>query len=137
MKAELDHIGIAVMPDSPLAKLLGIVGLPVVGSERVESEQVQVDWVPLPPRQAQIELIRGTSPESKISTYLAKKGKDGIHHICLRVPDLQQMMGKVEKAGFRFVYDKPHEGADHCLVNFVHPATTGGVLIELSQEIQS
>lgn len=133
IQAYLDHIGIAVKPASRLAELLKILGLPISGQEEVPREQVRVDWVPLPAKQGKIELLQGSSPESAISKYLAKNGKDGIHHLSFRVQDIAAAMAAISAAGFRLVYPEARDGADHCLVNFVHPASTGGILIEISQ----
>lgn len=140
--AYLDHIGIAVQANSPLAKALGIIGLASSGNEVVASEKVDTEWFPLPAVKnvapntsgTSIELLHPTEPESVIGKFLAKNGRDGVHHLSFRVEDLGAMMKKFEAAGFRFVYPSPKPGAHDCLVNFLHPATTGGVLLELTEK---
>jgi methylmalonyl-CoA epimerase len=133
--AFLDHIGIAVTPGSRLAEVLEVLGLPVTGSENVEREKVDTDWIPLPNEAGNVELLRPTDPESVIGKFLAKSGRDGIHHLSFRVEDIQEASARLKKAGFRLVYADPKAGAHHCLVNFIHPQTTGGVLLEISQKI--
>lgn len=133
MKAYLDHIGVAVHPRSRLAELLEILGLPITDSETVEREQVDVDWVPLPNRQkTKIELLQPTGREGAIAKYLAKSGRDGIHHLSFRVGDIEGISEELLAAGFQLVYPESREGADDCMVNFVHPASTGGILVELT-----
>ena len=140
--AYLDHIGIAVQVNSPLAKALGLLGVACSGSEKVASEKVDTEWFPLPAVKSaapnlsgtSIELLRPTDPESVIGKFLAKSGRDGVHHLSFRVSDLGAMMKKFEAAGFRFVYPSPKPGAHNCVVNFLHPSTTGGVLLELTEK---
>lgn len=132
--AHLDHIGIAVGTGSRLAEALAILGLPVTGSETVEREKVDTDWVPLPLEPGNVELLKPTDPESVIGKFLAKNGRDGIHHLSFRVEDIQAVSAKLLAAGFRLVYPEAKPGAHHCLVNFIHPGTTGGVLLEITEK---
>ena len=132
--AKLDHIGISVSPGSRLAELLEILELPRAGSEKVESEKVNVEWVPLPVTTTKIELLTGTSADSAITKFLAKTGKDAIHHLSFRVADIESSMKALTKAGFKVIYPEAREGAGGCRVNFIHPSTTGGLLIEISEK---
>lgn len=132
--AYLDHIGIAVGSGSRLAEALALLGLPVTGSERVEREKVDTDWVPLPMVQGNVELLKPTDPESVIGKFLSKAGRDGIHHLSFRVEDIQAVSAKLTAAGFRLIYPEPKPGAHNCLVNFIHPQTTGGVLLEITEK---
>lgn len=132
--AYLDHIGIAVGSSSRLAEALALLGLPVTGSERVEREKVDTDWVPLPVVQGNVELLKPTDPESVIGKFLAKAGRDGIHHLSFRVEDIKAVSAKLAAAGFRLIYPEPKPGAHNCLVNFIHPGTTGGVLLEITEK---
>ena len=132
--AYLDHIGIAVRPGSKLAEVLAILGLPVTHTETVAREQVDTEWVPLPTKQGNIELLHALSPDSTIGKFLDKLGRDGIHHLSFRVENIVKTSEALQKAGFRLIYPEAKEGAHHCLVNFIHPATTGGVLLEISQK---
>lgn len=132
--AYLDHIGIAVKPGSRLAEALAILGLPVTSSERVEREKVDTDWIPLPVQPGNVELLRPTEPDSVIGKFLDKLGRDGIHHLSFRVESIEDVSAKLTAAGFRLIYPAAKPGAHNCLVNFIHPGTTGGVLLEISEK---
>ncbi len=132
--AYLDHIGIAVTPGSRLAAALAVLGLPVTGQERVEREKVDTEWIPLPLQQGSVELLQPTDASSVIAKFLEKTGRDGIHHLSFRVEDIQATSQALEAAGFRLIYPAPKPGAHGCLVNFLHPQTTGGVLLEISEK---
>lgn len=134
MKAYLDHIGIAVTPGSRLHEALKVLGLPISGSEEVSREKVKVDWVPLPQERAQVELLHPTAPDSTIQKFLDKNGRDGVHHLSFRVSDIRGAMKALEAAGFKMIYPEPKPGAHGCLVNFIHPQTTGGVLLEITEK---
>lgn len=131
--AYLDHIGIAVQKGSRLAEALAVLGLPVTGHERIESEKVDTEWVPLPDLPGHIELLHPLEPESVIGKFLAKSGRDGIHHLSFRVENILAVSDKLRAAGFKLIYPVPRPGAHHCLVNFIHPQTTGGVLVEITE----
>jgi methylmalonyl-CoA/ethylmalonyl-CoA epimerase len=133
MSAYLDHIGIAIKPDSPLKRVLEIIGLKSTGKEEVESEKVEVEWVPLP-KPGKIELLRATTEDSQIAKYLEKNNKDGVHHLSFRVDSVEKISEKLKQAGFQLIYPKAKPGADGCMVNFVHPKSTGGVLIEITEK---
>ena len=133
---DLDHIGIAVKSldeGKPFYEALGIAG--EMTTEVVPTEQVKVGFMTLK-NGSRIELLEPTSPESPIAKFLTKRGP-GIHHICLRVTDIRQVMKKLKDKGLRVLSDEPKPGAHNCLVAFVHPASAGGVLVELSQKMGS
>lgn len=132
--AFLDHIGIAVKPDSRLAEALAILGLPVTGTEVVEREKVNTAWIPLPNQPGHVELLQPTEPSSVIQTFLDKNGRDGIHHLCFRVEDVRAISERLKASGFQLIYPDAKPGAHNCLVNFLHPKTTGGVLLEISEK---
>jgi len=133
--AYLDHIGIAVTPGSRLAEALAVLGLPITGTETVEREKVDTAWIPLPNQQGSVELLQPTEPDSVIAKFLAKSGRDGIHHLSFRVESIQAASALLQAAGFRLIYPEPKPGAHNCLVNFIHPQTTGGVLLEISEKV--
>ena len=132
--AYLDHIGIAVKKDSKLASALAILGLPVTGQETVEREKVDTEWIPLPQKPGNIELLQPTAADSTIQKFLDKSGRDGIHHLSFRVEDIKVISKKLTDAGFKLIYPEPKLGAHNCIVNFIHPQTTGGVLLEITQK---
>jgi methylmalonyl-CoA/ethylmalonyl-CoA epimerase len=130
---ELDHIGIAV-PDlnTNLAfwQALGWMGKP--GPEVVDEQKVKVGMLPLK-NAANIELLEPTSDESTVAKFMAKKGP-GIHHICFRVKGIDDLLKKLSAAGVKLINQAPVRGAHNCRVAFVHPSSTGGVLVELSEK---
>jgi methylmalonyl-CoA epimerase len=133
MKAVLDHIGIAVNDlSAALAFYRDALGLDVEAPEEVASERVRAHFVPVGgPR---LELLEGTSPDSAIAKYIEKRGP-GLHHITLRVDDIAKALARLKARGVRLVDEEPRPGAEGSLVAFVHPASTGGVLIELKQGV--
>ena len=83
--------------------------------------------------ESRIELLEGTSPESPISKFLEKRG-GGVHHIAIAVDDIQSALADLKAKGARLIDETPRTGADGCLVAFIHPSSTGGVLLELVQD---
>jgi methylmalonyl-CoA epimerase len=134
VSAYLDHIGIAVKPGSRLAEALGILGLKITGTERVEREKVDTAWIPLPNQPGHVELLNPTEASSVIQTFLDKQGKDTIHHLSFRVKDIKKVSERLVKEGFQLIYPEPKPGAHDCLVNFIHPKSTGGVLLEITEK---
>lgn len=128
---ELDHIGIAVKNLDDGGVFYKALGLKESDREEVTTEKVKVGFYPLGNR-SDIELLEGTDPDSPISKFIDKKGP-GIHHICLRVKNIDSVVTKLKVAGVRLINETPKQGAHNCRVVFVHPASTGGVLIELSE----
>lgn len=134
MLAYLDHIGIAITPGSRLAAALEVLGLPVTGRERVEREKVDTTWIPLPPTAGHVELLEPTDPASTIALFLDKQKRDCIHHLSFRVEDIRATSAALVSAGFALIYPEARAGAHDCLVNFIHPKTTGGVLLEIAEK---
>jgi methylmalonyl-CoA/ethylmalonyl-CoA epimerase len=126
----LDHIGIAVASLEQGTAFYRTLGLEVTGVEEVAEQGVRVAFLPV--GDGRLELLEPTGPESPIARHLAKRGP-GIHHISLHVHDIRAVMERLKAAGHRLLSDEPQAGAHGCLVCFVHPASTGGVLLELSQ----
>ncbi|MFS8636884.1 MAG: methylmalonyl-CoA epimerase [Gemmatimonadota bacterium] len=128
----LDHVAIAVASIDealPVFELLtGGVGSP---RERVESQGVDVVFVGT--GVGRVELIEPVSPDSPVARFLEKRGP-GLHHLAYRVPDIEAALARLSAAGMRLIDERPRPGAHGRLVAFVHPASTGGVLIELVQE---
>ena len=128
----LDHVAIAVASIDealPVFELLtGGVGSP---RERVESQGVDVVFVGT--GVGRIELIEPVSEDSPVARFLAKRGP-GLHHLAYRVPDIEAALARLSAAGMRLIDERPRPGAHGRLVAFIHPASTGGVLIELVQE---
>jgi LAO/AO transport system kinase len=126
----IDHLGIAV---NGLEAALGFyqsLGLEVAHRETVSTEKVNLAM--LPAGESRIELLEPASPDSPIAKYLEKRGP-GLHHVALRVPDLNAALERLRASGARLV-GEPRQGAGGHLYVFIHPASTGGVLLELIQE---
>jgi LAO/AO transport system kinase len=129
--ANIDHLGIAVRSlDAALKFYRDQLGLDVSMRETVEQEKVNVAMLPL--GEPRIELLEPTEPDSVIAKFLDKRG-EGLHHVALRVPDLNAAMERLRTSGARLL-NEPRKGAGGHLYVFVHPASTGGVLLELIQE---
>ena len=132
MKAELDHIGIAVRDvDDALAFYRDALGLEVVTMEEVPSQRVRAHFVPV--GGAVLELLEATSPDSPIARFTERRGP-GLHHITLRVDDLVTMLAQLEERGITLIDRVPRPGAEGSRVAFVHPSSAHGVLVELKEE---
>jgi len=130
--AILDHIGIAVESiDSGLA-IYQALGVEVEGIEEVADQKVRVAFLPV--GDTRIELLEPTDDTSPIANHLERRGA-GLHHICLRVPDIRAAMAQLSEEGYRLLSEEPLRGAHECLVCFIHPKSAGGVLIEISQKV--
>jgi LAO/AO transport system kinase len=124
----IDHLGVAVKSiEAALGFYQGQLGMQVALREAVPREKVNVAM--LPAGGPRIELLEPTDPESVIGRFLAKRG-EGLHHVALRVPDLNAAVARLRKAGARLL-NEPQAGAGGHRYVFVHPASTGGVLLEL------
>ena len=126
----IDHLGIAVNSIEAAVGLYQSLGLSVAQKEIVATEKVSVAM--LPAGDSRIELLEPAAPDSPISKFLEKRGP-GLHHIALRVPDLGAALERLRASGARLL-NEPRTGAGGHSYVFVHPASTGGVLLELIQE---
>jgi len=129
-RIRIDHLGIAV---KSLQEALGFyesLGLEAAHCETVAAENVNVAM--LPAGESRIELLEPSAPESPIAKFLEKRGP-GLHHVALRVPDLKAAVERLRATGGRLL-NEPRQGAGGHLYVFIHPASTGGVLMELIQE---
>jgi len=129
-KPILDHIGIAVESIAESRRLYEALGLAVEGEEEVAGQDVRVAFLPV--GDSRLELLEPMSPDSPIARHLERRGP-GLHHICLEVSDIRRSMADLRKKGFELLSEDPVSGAHGCLVAFVHPRSTGGILLELSQ----
>ncbi|MSO19415.1 MAG: methylmalonyl Co-A mutase-associated GTPase MeaB [Acidobacteria bacterium] len=129
--AVLDHMGIAVASIAESLKFYeDAMGLRVSGYYDIPQELTRVAM--LPAGEARIELLEATQPDSPIGRFLARRGP-GLHHICIRVPDLGAALDKLKQSGAQLLQAEPQEGAGGHRYVFVHPASAGGVLLELVQ----
>ena len=128
MSFSLDHIGIAVKSLASAKAIYETLGLPISPEETVPAEKVRVVMVPV--GNTRIELLEPTSDDSTIAKFIAKRG-GGLHHICLRVPDLSSAVQKLKADGVRLVSEEVKTGAGGHRYVFIHPQSAGGVLVEL------
>jgi methylmalonyl-CoA epimerase len=126
--AQIDHLGIAVKSLAAAKSIYEKLGLTISPEERVEQEQVRVVMVPV--GESRLELLEATSEDSTIAKFIAKRG-EGLHHVCLKVPDLPAAVARLKKDGVRLVSDEIKTGAGGHRYVFVHPSSAGGVLLEL------
>jgi methylmalonyl-CoA epimerase len=135
MTYQIDHLGIAVKSLAAAKAIYEKLGLSVTPVETVEHEQVRVVMVPV--GESRLELLEATSPDSTVAKFIAKRG-EGLHHVCLRVPDLAAAVARLKRDGVRLVSEDIKTGAGGHQYVFVHPGSAGGVLLELvaSQETQ-
>ena len=128
---KINHLGIATKGiDEALKFWSDALGLENVHTEIVEDQKVRVAMLPI--GESRIELLEPTSDDSPISKFLEKRGP-GIHHIAVEVDDIAASLALLKSQGMRLIDEEPRHGAEGCLVAFVHPASTNGVLLELVQ----
>ena len=124
----IDHLGIAVKSLRSAKAIYEKLGLPISAEETVAAEQVRLVMVPV--GESRLELLEATSESSTIAKFIAKRG-EGLHHVCLRVTDLPAAVQKLKDDGVRLVSEEIKIGAGGHQYVFVHPSSTGGVLLEL------
>jgi methylmalonyl-CoA/ethylmalonyl-CoA epimerase len=129
---KIEHIGIAVRDIKEVEKKFSkLFQTSSYKQESVESEGVLTSFFKI--GESKIELLAATNKNSPIQKFLEKRG-EGIHHIAFEVDDIELEMKRLENEGFILLNDKPKQGADNKLVAFIHPKSTGGILIEICQE---
>lgn len=128
---KIDHIGIATngIAESE-AFWRDALGLPAGEIEEVPQQKVRVRMFSA--GDSRIELLEAMVPDSPISKFLEKRGP-GIHHIAVSVPDIRASLASLKAKGAKLIDEEPRTGAGGCLVAFIHPSSTGGVLLELVQ----
>jgi methylmalonyl-CoA epimerase len=127
-QVQIDHLGIAVKSLAAAKAIYDKLGLSISGEQIVEQEQVRLVMVPV--GESRLELLEATSEDSTIAKFIAKRG-EGLHHVCLRVPDLGAAVERLKQDGVRLVSDEIKIGAGGHRYVFVHPSSAGGVLLEL------
>ncbi|HHZ04053.1 methylmalonyl-CoA epimerase [Acetomicrobium hydrogeniformans] len=127
----VDHIGIAVKSiDEALKFWEEALGIKCTGREEVAEQKVVTAFLPL--GGTEIELLEPTSPESPISKFIESRG-EGIHHLALKVEDIEAALQELKDKGIRLIDEKPRCGAGGAKIAFVHPKAAGGVLLEISE----
>ena len=130
---KINHLGIATKSiDEALQFWSESLGLENVHTETVEDQKVRVAMLPI--GESRVELLEPTSDDSPISKFLEKRG-GGLHHIAVEVDDIYEALANLKAKGMRLIDETPRRGAEGCLVAFIHPAASGGVLLELVQSV--
>ena len=124
----LDHLGVAVKSIAAARGFYEALGLVVSHEETVEHEQVRTAMIPL--GESRVELLEATAEDSTIGRFLAKRG-EGLHHVAVHIEDIDAMFARLTKQGVRLASDAVRVGAGGHRYFFVHPASTGGVLLEI------
>ena len=130
---KLEHIGIAVKNiDQSNTLFAAILGVPHYKIEEVASEGVRTSFFDI--GGVKIELLEALNNDSAIAKHIEKRG-EGVHHLAFSVPDIYEGIQSYKKRGFEVINEIPKRGADDKMICFLHPKSTGGVLIELCQDI--
>lgn len=131
MVRKVDHIGVAVSNLEEALKIYTeVLGLKLHGTEVVEEQKVRVAFLPV--GDTEIELLESTDPEGPIAKFIEKRGQ-GMQHIAFRVDDIDEALERMRQKGVRLIDEKPRYGAGGARIAFLHPKSTGGVLVELCE----
>ena len=127
--APLDHVGIAVADAGAFVRMFGgLLGLSTDEPEVVGLHRLRF----VDAGGATLELVEPTAPDAPVAKFLAKRG-DALHHLCFRVADIDQALDALKARGVKFIDEEPRPGAHGSRIAFLHPSSTGGLLIELKQ----
>lgn len=133
MRVVLDHVGIAVGDlEEALRFYRDALGLEIGSSETVASQGVRAHFVPTGETAAALELLEATSETSPVGRFVSRRGP-GLHHITLRVDDLDAALDRLRAHGVRLIDEAGRPGAEGARVAFIHPASAHGVLVELKE----
>ncbi len=130
MIKRIAHVGIATQSIAAAGEFYNYLGLELNRIEVVEDQKVKVAILEV--GDSAIELIEATQEDSLIQRFVDKRGP-GLHHMTLEVDNLEEQLAFLKEKGIKLIDEKPRQGAEGALIAFVHPDSTGGVLIELSQ----
>jgi len=130
---KVDHIGIAVNSIEDCKKLYSdILGLEHLGSETVAEQKVTTAFFPV--GETEVELLESTAPDGPIAKYIEKNGgRGGVQHIAFRVENIEEALAELKAKGVALIDEKPRRGAGGAKIAFLHPKSTFGVLVELSE----
>lgn len=132
----LDHVAIAVKDLDQAVQVWENLGLEFEEEREIVEEQGVVTAFAPMDTNAHLELLCPHGESGPIHKYIEKKG-EGIHHLCFKVKDVCAKTQELKDKGFTLINPEPVKGAGGCLVNFIHPKSTGGVLVEISQKVES
>lgn len=128
----IEHIGIAVKDlDTSAPFWKHVLNIPHSGTEAVADQGVTTDIYDT--GQGKVELLEATGPDSPIAKFTDKRGP-GVHHLCFKVDNITQAIKELKESGIQVLSDQPSVGAEGYKVVFIHPKSTGGVLVELAEK---
>ncbi|MDH4265635.1 MAG: methylmalonyl-CoA epimerase [Deltaproteobacteria bacterium] len=128
---KIDHIGIAAKSIDQVAPFWSsILGLPIAGRETVEEQKATTAFLPV--GESELEILESTSSEGAIAKFIESRG-EGIQHIAFRVDNIEEALKELKEKGVRLIDEKPRQGAGGAKIAFIHPKSTNGVLLELSE----
>lgn len=131
MLSAIDHVGVAVENlDAALSHYTNSLGMPLVHRETVSEQGVEAALLDV--GDAHIELLQPLGPDTAVGKFLARRGP-GLHHVAYRVTDIERTLEELARAGLRLIDERPRTGIRSSRVAFIHPASTGGVLTEITQ----
>lgn len=131
MLEKIDHIGIAVNNlEQAIPLYRDRLGLEYLGTEEVPWRKIKVAFFRI--GESKIELLESMDPESAVAKHLAKRG-EGVHHLAYQVKDLEKQLERLKQGGVELIDEQPRPGAAGALIAFLHPRSTGGILVELCQ----
>ena len=129
---DIEHVGVAVESMKGLSEIFSdILGLEFTGSEEVKDQQVITDIYQVD--NSKLEFLKATSPDSPIARFIDKKGT-GMHHIAFLVDHLQPALDYLKNQGVHLIDEKPRIGAEGLSIAFIHPKSSGGILVELCEK---
>jgi methylmalonyl-CoA/ethylmalonyl-CoA epimerase len=128
---KIDHIGIAAKSIDQVAPFWStILGLPMAGRETVEEQKATTAFLPV--GESELEILESTSPDGALAKFIESRG-EGVQHIALRVDNIEEALRELKEKGVRLIDEKPRRGAGGAKIAFIHPKSTNGVLLELSE----
>lgn len=129
--SRVDHIGIAVKSIEEALKFYeGALGIKCTGQEVVEDQKVKTAFLPV--GDTEVELLESTSEDGTIAKFIEKKG-EGLHHLAFRVDNIEKALDELKAQGVRLIDEKPRLGAGGAKIAFIHPKSTNGILVEISE----
>ena len=130
MTMKFDHVGVAVKSIDQMLSIYSKIGEFEIKQTEVSGQKAKIAL--LRAGETSVEFLEPTSEESTLSKFIRERG-EGLHHIAFEVDDIEKTTTELKLRGFRFIYDKPADGKFGSKVNFMHPKSTGGILVELTQ----
>ena len=128
----IEHVGIAVKDLNGISEIFGeLLGLDLHRREKVDDQQVITDIYHA--GKDKLEFLKATSPDSPIAKFLGKR-PEGMHHIALIVDDIQSALNYLNESDVQLIDSSPRIGAEGLQIAFIHPKSTGGVLVELCEK---